>query len=43
MGLCWELYEGYIRFRVKGLGFTFWGVPMRRTIICWGLYCGPPI
>ena len=35
-----------ILFRVKGfpkLGVPFWGVPIIRTMVCWGLYWCPLI
>ena len=47
MGLCWELYEGYIRFRVKGSGFRvyFFGGPYEKDYnilgsILWSPYLG---
>ena len=32
------LYGGFPK-----LGVPFWGVPIVRTIVFWGLYWGPPI
>ena len=31
-----KLYGGFPK-----LGVPFWGVPMIRTIVFWGLYCDP--